>query len=263
ISAATGGGLLVSVAWPARAEQDRNEKPPEAVVGAAAERIEQTAEGFAPNAFIRIDRQGTVTLVMHKVEMGQATFTSIPMLIAEELEVDLDAVRLEQAPPNNELYGDPLLGGQVTGGSTSIRGAWKPLREAGAAARMVLVQAAATQWGVDPASCTAQQGKVLHKASGREVPYGEVADAAAKLTVPSDLKLKPASEFTLIGKAHKRLDGREKIDGTAMFGIDVKLPGMGIAAVSASPVPGGTLASVQEDKAMAIKGVRQVVKLEN
>lgn len=263
VGAAAGGGLLVSVALPAFAQKDRNEKPPEAVVGAAAERVSETAEGFSPNAFIRIDREGLVTLVMHKVEMGQATFTSIPMLIAEELEVDLDAVRLEQAPPNNELYGDPLLGGQVTGGSTSVRGAWKPMREAGAAARMLLVQAAATQWGVDPASCTVQKGKVVHKESGRELSYGEVADAAAKLPVPTDLKLKPASEFTLIGKPLKRLDGREKIDGTARFGIDVQLPGMGIAAVSASPVPGGTLASVQEDKAMAVKGVRQVVKLEN
>src|SRR5690606_8966871 len=199
ISAATGGGLLVSVAWPARAEQDRNEKPPEAVVGAAAERIEQTAEGFAPNAFIRIDRQGAVTLVMHKVEMGQATFTSIPMLIAEELEIDLDTVKLEQAPPNNDLYKDPLLRGQVTGGSTSVRGAWKPMREAGAAARMVLVAAAAEQWGVSPDTCTASRGKVLHKDSGRELPYGELVDAAAKMTVPADLRLKPASEFSLIG----------------------------------------------------------------
>ncbi len=261
VGAAAGGGLLISVALPALG-QGRNEKPAEAVVGAAAQAAISQAEPFAPNAFIRIDRQGRVTLVMPKVEMGQATFTSIPMLIAEELEVDLDTVILEQAPPNHALYADPLLGGQITGGSTSIRGAWKPLREAGVAGRAVLVAAAAQQWGVDAASCQARMGKVLHEATGRELAYGDLVDAAAKLPVPADLPLKPASAFTLIGKEHKRLDALDKINGQAQFGIDVRLPGMGIATVAASPVPGGKLASTQDAKALAVKGVRQVLKLD-
>ncbi len=259
-----GGGLILAFALPGfAAEQSRNKKPPEAAVGQATSAATQESSGLSPNAFIRIDQAGVVTLIIHKVEMGQGTFTALPMLIAEELEVDLDQVKLEQAPADNALYGDPLLGGQVTGGSTSIRGTWKPLRQAGATARTMLVSAAAQQWKVDPNTCTARKGVVTHSGSNRSLKYGDLVDAAAKLPVPKDVALKEPKDFTLIGKAHKRLDSPDKVDGKARFGIDVRLPNMSVAAVAISPVLGGKLQSADERKAMAVKGVRQVVKLDN
>jgi isoquinoline 1-oxidoreductase subunit beta len=146
---------------------------------------------FVPNAFIRIQRDGKIVLTMPYVEMGQGTYTSIPMLIAEELEVDLKQVQLEHAPPNPKLYGNPIFGGiQSTGGSTSIRAAWQPMREAGAVARTMLVAAAAKRWNVDPASCRAQSGEVLHSPSGRKIKYGVIAAAAASLPMPQNVPLK-------------------------------------------------------------------------
>ncbi|MDB5855786.1 MAG: aldehyde dehydrogenase [Herminiimonas sp.] len=143
---ALGAGLVIGVHLPSRAEQrSRNERPPEASVGQSSTITSNREPGLDHNAFIRIDRAGVVTLIVHKVEMGQGTFTSMPMLIAEELEVDPSKVKLVQAPANNNLYADPLLGGQVTGGSTSVRGSWLPLRKAGAKARVLLVSAAAKQ----------------------------------------------------------------------------------------------------------------------
>jgi isoquinoline 1-oxidoreductase beta subunit len=258
------GGLLLGFALPGfAAEQSRNEKPPEAAVGHATSAMTQESAGLAPNAFIRIDRAGAVTLIIHKVEMGQGTFTSLPMLLAEELEVDLQHVELEQAPADNTRYADPLLGGQVTGGSTSIRGTWKPLRQAGATARTMLVSAAAQQWKVDPGTCVARNGVVTHRASNRSLKYGELVDAAAKLPVPKDVALKQPKDFTLIGKSHHRLDSPEKVNGQAQFGIDVRLPNMSVAAVAISPVPGGKLQSVDEKQAMTVKGVRQVIKLDH
>jgi isoquinoline 1-oxidoreductase beta subunit len=262
-SAAAGGGLLISFALPASERKERNETPPEAAVGTATTRASAQAPNLSPNAFIRIARDGTVTFVVHKVEMGQGTFTSIPMLLAEELDVDLQQVRLEQAPADNTLYADPLLGGQVTGGSTSLRGAWEPLRFAGAAARAVLVQAAADQWKVDTKECTTANGTVMHLASNRSAHYGELVDAAAKLKVPATAQVKNASDFRLIGKPTKRLDSPDKVNGKAMFGIDVRLPKMLVATVAASPVPGGKLASVDEAKATAVQGVRHVLKLDD
>jgi CO/xanthine dehydrogenase Mo-binding subunit len=221
------------------------------------------APPFAPNAFIRIDREGTVTLVMHKVEMGQGTYTSMPMLIAEELEVELSSVRLEHAPPDDELYSEPMFGVQETGGSTSVRGNWEPLRHAGAAARSMLVLAAAQAWKVDPATCRAEKGVVIHDATGRRLGYGELADRAALLPVPGKIRLKARTEFGLIGTPAKRLDSAAKIDGTAQFGIDVRLPGMKFAAVSVCPVFGGTLAVVNDAAAKAIAGVRKVIRLDD
>ncbi|GLZ23250.1 aldehyde dehydrogenase [Burkholderia plantarii] len=219
---------------------------------------------FAPNAFVRVDRSGQVTLVMPKVEMGQGVYTSIPMLIAEELEVPLDSVVLDHAPADAKHYGDPLLGGgQLTGGSTSIRYAWEPMRRAGATARTLLVAAAAQQWKVDPASCSAANGEVLHAPSGRRAGYGSLVDAAAKLPVPANVALKKPEAFTLIGKPVKRLDSPEKVDGTAQFGLDVRLPGMLYAAIVNSPVFGGTVASVDDSAAKRVPGVRQVVRVDN
>ena len=264
VSAAAGGGLLIGFnLGGCNKSTERKDPPPEKVVGQAATRQSNRKPGLAQNAFIKIGRDGIVTLTIHKVEMGQGTFTSIPMLLAEELEVDLSTVKLEQAPANNNLYSDPLLGGQVTGGSTSIRGAWAPMREAGAAARTVLIQAAAQAWQVDAGTCHAKNGAVLHAASGRSLHYGELVDAAAKLDAPASIQLKKAEQFTLIGKAHKRLDSAAKVDGTALFGIDARLPGMLVATVAASPVTGGKLATIDEKAALAVKGVRHVLRIDN
>jgi isoquinoline 1-oxidoreductase beta subunit len=155
-----------------------------------------------------------------------------------------------------------MLGGQVTGGSTSVRGAWKPLREAGAKVRTVLVQAAAQTWKVDEKELSVVGGTVRHQASNRSAHFGELADAASKLQFPKTVTLKDAADFTLIGKSMKRLDSPAKVNGQALFGIDAKLPNMGIAAVMASPVTGGKVAAVDEQKAMAVKGVRQVLRIE-
>jgi isoquinoline 1-oxidoreductase beta subunit len=218
----------------------------------------------APDAYIRINGDGQVTLTMPFVEMGQGTYTSIPMLIAEELEVDLDQVRLEHAPPNDKIYGNPLLAGvQATGGSTAIRAAWQPLREAGAAARMMLIAVAAERWNVDAASCRAEQGAVLHEGSGRRLAYGDLAAEAAQIPVPAKVSLKAPAEFRLIGKAAKRLDTPAKVNGTAVFGIDARPAGVKIAAVAQSPVFGGRVKGVNEAAAKAVKGVRQVVRLED
>jgi isoquinoline 1-oxidoreductase beta subunit len=266
--ALAGGGLLFGFSLfgcerrGATPEGDRKEPPSEKAVGQASTGYSGESPGLAHDAFIRIDREGIVTLIIHKVEMGQGTFTSMPMLLAEELGADLSKVKLEQAPANNSLYADPLLGGQVTGGSTSVRGAWKPLREAGAKVRTVLVQAAAREWKVEPSELKVVGGTIRHEASNRSVHFGQVADAASKLNFPAQVSLKNPADFTLIGKSVKRLDSPAKVNGQAMFGIDARLPNMGIAAVAASPVLGGKVAFVDEQKAMAVKGVRQVLRIE-
>ena len=263
-----GGGLLFGFSLFGCTKQggapanDRKEPPSEKAVGQASTAMTNEQPGLAHDAFIRIDREGLVTLIIHKVEMGQGTFTSLPQLLAEELGADLSKVRLEQAPANNSLYADALLGGQVTGGSTSIRATYKPLREAGAKVRTVLVQAAAKNWNVEPGDLKVVGGTIRHEASNRQVHFGEVAEAASKLSFPAEVKLKDPAQFTLVGKAVKRLDSPAKVNGSAQFGIDARLPNMGIAAVAASPVLGGKVAAVDEQKAMAVKGVRQVLRIE-
>src|SRR5712675_1077800 len=170
--AAAGGGLMLSLNLPLANRE----------VEAAG------ADELAPNAFIRIGGDGQIILTMPYVEMGQGTYTSIPMLIAEELEVDLKQVRLEHAPPNEKLYGNPLLGGiQATGNSNAVRASWEPLRQAGATARTMLVSAAAKRWNVDAASCRAEKGEVIHVASGRRLKYGALAADAAGMPVPENV----------------------------------------------------------------------------
>jgi isoquinoline 1-oxidoreductase beta subunit len=196
--------------------------------------------------------------------MGQGTYTSIPMLIAEELEVDLKQVRVEHAPPNEKLYGNPLLGGiQATGNSNAIRASWQPLRQAGATARTMLVSAAAKRWNVDPASCRAQSGEVRHTPTGRRLKYGELATDAARMPVPESVVLKRADEFKLIGTPAKRLDIPSKVNGAAVYGIDARPPGVKIATLAQSPVFGGRVKSVDDAKAKAVKGVRQIVRLDD
>src|SRR6516225_9746004 len=213
------------------------------------------ADTFAPNAFVRIERDGRIILTMPYVEMGQGTYTSIPMLIAEELEVELEQVQLEHAPPNEKLYANPLIGVQATGNSNAIRGAWQPLRLAGATARTMLVSAAAKRWNVDPASCRAQSGEVLHAPTGKRATYGELAADAALMPVPVNVVLKRPQDFKLIGTPAKRLDTPAKINGSAVYGIDVRLPGLKFATLAQSPVFGGRVKRVDDTAAKAVKGV--------
>jgi isoquinoline 1-oxidoreductase beta subunit len=223
----------------------------------------QAAGPFAPNAFIRIPTQGKVVLVMSSVEMGQGIYTAMAMLIAEELEVPLDQVTLEHAPADPGRYANPLLGDQITGGSLAIRGIYEPMRLAGATARVMLVNAAARQWGVDPAGCRAEAGAVLHDASGRRAAYGELVAAAAAEPVPQDVPLKPAADFKVIGQAIRRLDAPEKVNGTAKFGIDARPEGLSHAAIALCPHFNGTLRGVEDGETLEIKGVKQVVRTRN
>ena len=218
---------------------------------------------FVPNAFIRIDRDGQIFLTMPYVEMGQGIYTSISMLIAEELEIDLKQVQPEHAPPNEKLYANPLLGVQATGNSNAIRGAWQPLREAGATARTMLVSAAAKRWNVDPSSCRAQSGEVLHMPTGRRLEYGELAADAAHMPVPAKVALKRPDDFKLIGTRAKRLDTPAKVNGTAVYGIDVRPPGVKFATLAQSPAFGGRVKRVDDTAARAVKGVRQIVQLDD
>jgi CO/xanthine dehydrogenase Mo-binding subunit len=263
VGVAAGGGLLLGVSFDARSDG----APASASVIAGDGSLQPPAGVFAPDAFIRIDPDGTIALVISKVEMGQGVYTAIPMLIAEELAVPLDRVKVEHAPPDARLYADPLLGQQATGGSLSIRATWEPMRRAGAAARMLLVNAAAQQWQVDAAACIARDAVITDTASGRTLGYGECASRAAGLPVSADLlktvTLKKPQTFTLIGTAHKRLDSPEKVNGVARFGIDVREPGMLVAMVVNCPVIGGKLAKVDGRVALAQPGVRQIVKLDN
>jgi isoquinoline 1-oxidoreductase subunit beta len=242
--AAAGGGLLLSLSLPR--------------AGGAA-----NAEHFVPNAFIRIGGDGRIVLTMPYVEMGQGTYTAIPMLIAEELEVDLKQVELEHAPPNEKLYANPLLGVQATGNSNAIRGAWLPMRQAGATARTMLVSVAAKRWNVDPASCRAQNGEVLHAPTGRSIKYAALAAEAAHMPVPQQVTLKDPKEFKLIGTPAKRLDTPAKVNGTAVYGIDARPPGVKIATLAQSPVFGGRVKSVDDAAAKSVKGVRQIVRLDD
>jgi isoquinoline 1-oxidoreductase beta subunit len=246
--AATGGGLLLSLSLP--------------FVNGGAEAAD--ADGFVPNAFIRIKSDGQIILTMPYVEMGQGSYTSIPMLIAEELEVDLKQVRLEHAPPNEKLYGNPLIAGvQATGNSNAIRGAWQPLRQAGAIARTMLVSAAAKRWNVDPASCAAQSGEVHHAPTKRSAKYGELAADAARMPVPESVALKQPQDWRLIGTPAKRLDAPAKVNGTAIYGIDARPPGVKIATLAQSPVFGGRVKNADDAAAKAVKGVRQIVRLDD
>ncbi|WP_216369700.1 xanthine dehydrogenase family protein molybdopterin-binding subunit [Ramlibacter montanisoli] len=237
------------------------------VPGAARAQAGQGAEDlqgrFVPNAFIRIDRSGTTTLVMPQVEMGQGTYTSIAMILAEELDADFSRVVLRHAPADEKLYVNPLLGIQTTGNSNSIRAFWKPLRSAAASARATLVQAGAARWQVPASECSASKGHVVHARTGRELAYGELAEAAAALPPVKDAPLKDPARFTLIGRSLKRLDTPGKVNGTAAFGIDTLLPGMKFATLAASPVVGGKVRKVDDRAARAIPGVHKVVVLDD
>ena len=256
-----GGALFFVFGLPSLAQ--RLTPDPASRVSNAGAKADAVSAPFAPSAFIRIPTSGPVTLTMPYVEMGQGTYTAISMLIAEELELDLNQIALEHAPPNEKLYANPLLGVQATGNSNAIRGAWRPMREAGAKARTMLIAAAAERWNVDPASCRAQSGEVLHPATGRRVSYGELVTEAARMPVPDTVALKQTKDFKLVGTPAKRLDLPSKVNGTAIFGIDVRPAGVKIATLAQSPVFGGRLKTVDETAAKVIKGVRQIVRLDD
>jgi isoquinoline 1-oxidoreductase subunit beta len=212
-----------------------------------------------PNAWIRIGSDNTVTVLVARSEMGQGVVMALPTLVAEELEVDLNKIKVDFAPPG-EVYINGMLGGQLTGGSTSVRDGWEKLRIAGAQARMMLTEAAAQQWKVDASKCTVKDG-VVTGPGGKKATYGQLAEAASKLTPPKEPKLKDPSQFRYVGKPLKRLDTASKINGTCEFGIDVKLPGMKYAALAQCPVLGGKVASFDASAAKSMPGVRNVVQI--
>jgi isoquinoline 1-oxidoreductase beta subunit len=245
---AAGGGLLISINTPLF-HADR----------AAADT--STAD-FAPGAFIRIDTAGQVTAIIPSVEIGQGVYTSMPMLIAEELDVDPSHIRVEQAPPDDKLYANPKLGFQATGGSTSIAAFYELFRQAGAVARVMLVTAAAGTWGVDASTCRTEIGTVVHDASKRRLTYGNLAAKAAALPMPTKIELKDPKNFRVIGRPLKRRDSVEKTTGRTQYSIDFVLPGMKIAVVQASPIIGGKLAGMDEKAALAVAGVRKVIRFD-
>ena len=231
--------------------------------GASEALADATAAPAAPavlNAWVRVAPDDIVTIVISKSEMGQGVMTSLAMLAVEELECDWKNVRTEFAPVD-KVYNEPVFGMQGTGGSQSIHSGWEPMRRAGATAREMLIAAAAQKWGVAASECHAENGAVMHAATNRRATFGSLAEAAAKLPVPSDVKLKDPSQFRLIGQPIKRLDTPIKVNGRAVFGIDVRRPGMLHAAVLRCPVFGGKVASFDATKAKAVPGVKGVVQI--
>lgn len=245
-SAFAGGGLLLGFSLP-RAR------------GAAGAQM-PAGQVYAPNAWVHITPDNTITLICARSEMGQGVYTALPMLIAEELNVDLNAIHVEMAPANPALYTNALLGVQMTGGSTSVRDAWESLRVAGAQARMLLIAAAAQKWRVEPPLCRAEKGFVLGP-DNRKTTYGDLADAAARMPLPANVALKDPKDFRIVGKATKRIDTPAKVNGTAVFGLDVTLPGMVYASLEQCPVIGGKVKSFDATAARAMPGVIDVVQI--
>jgi len=241
-SAAVGGGLVIGVALPIQKFAYAATDP------------------TALNAWVKVAPDNTVTILVARSEMGQGVVMALPTLVAEELDVDIYKVKVDFAPPG-EVYINGMLGGQITGGSTSVRDGWEKLRVAGAQARIMLVQAAADQWKTDPANCKASNGVISYR--DKKVTYGQVADAASKLTPPKEVKLKDPKNFKYVGKPLKRLDTYGKTNGTTQFGIDVRLPGMLYAAIAQCPVIGGKVQSVALDEAGVrnMPGVKNVVQV--
>jgi isoquinoline 1-oxidoreductase subunit beta len=251
LKGAATGGFLLAFHIPARAFNEPEQAP------------DDTKGKFAPNGFIRIDHSGITTLVMPQVEMGQGVYTAVAMILAEELDADIAKIVLEHAPANEKLYANPAFGIQATGGSTSLRAFWTPLRAAGAAARSMLVQAAAQRWQVDPAACSTAHGEVLHGASNRRLAYGALSDSAGRIIPPKNAPLKDPANFALIGTRLKRFDTPGKVNGKVIYGIDAMVPGMKFATLAACPVFGGKVAHVDDAAARALPGVQQVIVLDN
>jgi len=248
--ALAGGGLVLGVLLPRPGRRAEAQEPPGP--GGPA------PSTFAPNAFVRIGTDDGVTVVVNHSEMGQGVHTALPMLVAEELDADWSKVRAVDAPVD-PAYNHTAFGMQMTGGSTSTWSEFERLRKMGAAARHMLVAAAADTWGVEAATCRTENGHVVHAASDRRLSYGKLVEKASRLAPPGDVPLKPPAEWKLIGRPTKRLDTPAKTDGTAVFGLDVSVPGMRVAVVARPPVFGGKLKSFNAAKAKAVAGVRDVV----
>ncbi len=214
---------------------------------------------FSPNAYLRITPDNRVIVVCGSAEMGQGVLTAIPMLLAEELDADWSKVSVEQAPVD-KAYANPMFGMQATGGSTTVRAHWEPLRKAGAAAREMLVAAAAAQWKLDAALLRTANGQVIAP-DGRKLSYGALVAAASTQAVPANPKLKDSKDFKLLGKPLKRLDTPAKVNGTARYGIDAQVPGLLVAVMARAPMPGAKVAGMDDAKAKAVKGVKQIVTL--
>ena len=243
-SAAVSGGLTLGVALPGVLSQ-----------------ADAAGTMYTPNAWVHIADDNTITLISARSEMGQGVYTSLPMLIAEELGVDIKKIKVAIAPPD-AVYTNTMLGAQITGGSTSVREGWEKLRMAGAQVRTMLVSAAATKWNVDASTLRVENGMVLG-ANGKKATFGSLAEAASKLPVPKDVALKDAKDFKIVGKATKRLDTPMKVNGSAVYGIDVKLPGMVYASLEQCPVIGGKVVSFDAAKAKAMPGVIDVVQIDD
>jgi isoquinoline 1-oxidoreductase beta subunit len=242
VGALAGGGLVLGVYLPELAGQTKGKI-------------------FAPNAFVRVGTDDIITVIVNHSEMGQGPYTSVPMLVAEELEADWSKVRFEAAPVD-PAYNHSVYGLQMTGGSTSTWSEWERVRKAGAAARVMLVAAAAQTWKVEPSDCRAENGFVSHAASGRKLSYGQLAEAASRLKPPEKVTLKDPKDFKIVGKPTKRLDTPDKTNGKAVFGLDVSVPGMLVAVVARPPVFGGKVKSFDAARAKAVPGVRQVVEID-
>jgi isoquinoline 1-oxidoreductase beta subunit len=243
-AAATSGGFVIALYLPGCSNVEKALPARAAVV--------------SPNAWLRIDTDGTIRFLCDRSEMGQGVYTALPMLFAEELGVPVESIKVEFAPPGPE-YVNGMLGLQGTGASTSIRDAWDKLRLAAAEARERLVSAAAQQWGVDRAKLRVEQGTIVSD-SGQRATYGALAEVAASMPKVDKVSLKPASAFTVIGKAHKRLDTPSKVDGSAIYGIDVRLPGMLYASLAQSPTLGGSVKSFDDAAAKTMPGVRHILQ---
>ncbi len=253
VSTAVSGGLIMAIQFPATLSA----APPVPDSLSA-----DNQHSFSPNAWLHIQTDNTVIIRVASAEMGQGVLTSVPMMLAEELEVDWRNIKAEFAPVG-DAYRNPLSHRQQTGGSTTIRAFFMPLRHAGASAKEMLIRAAALQWGVDPKHCIAKNGIVSHGTSGRTFRFGELATHAASLPVPKDASLKSPETFTLIGKPTKRLDAPEKVNGSAIFGQDVHLPDMLVAAIERPPFYGATLKKLNSAEAEKIAGVHRVINTEH
>jgi isoquinoline 1-oxidoreductase beta subunit len=247
-SVAAGGGLVV--AFYAHGVELR----------LSAQEGKPRPEPLLPFAYVKIAPDETVTIVSNHSEMGQGVYTSLPMLFNEELQADWSKIRVESAPVD-ATYNHPVFGMQMTGGSTTTAAEWDHYRQLGAAARVVLVAAAAQQWKVDPSACRVENGVVIHGPTSKRATYGSLAEAAAKLPVPTDVPLKDPKSFTLIGKPTRRLDTPPKTNGTAQFGLDVTLPGMLTAVIARSPVFGGKVASFDAAESQQVPGVKAIVQV--
>ncbi|AGA30131.1 xanthine dehydrogenase family protein molybdopterin-binding subunit [Singulisphaera acidiphila] len=246
-SVLAGGGLILGVYLPS------SPNPSEAA--------EDQVATFEANAFVRIGADESVTVLINHAEMGQGIYNGLSMIVAEELDADWSKVRAEAAPVD-PVYNHTLYGTQMTGGSTSTWTEWERLRKAGATARAMLIAAAAETWKVNASSCHAENGQVVHGDSGRRLSFGQLVAPASRLTPPKEVALKDPKNFKLIGKATKRLDTPEKTNGTAVFGLDVSVPGMLVAVVLRPPVFGGKAKSWNGDKAKGVPGVRHVVEID-